>query len=272
MDALQAGDVLLSHGGGTISNVIRLIDGGHYSHASLYDGEEIIEAGPCCVVRTPLETGIQEQEYVDAYRFRSVRGEALSSPGWPADPVIERAHHYLEKRARYANNPLYLLGALIFYKQSFDLFKRSFTRMEKSILQAMLEQVLDLFQRISNGSQVKPVVSCSELVYRSFHEARGRRYSLIWDARDILRTGPRTIEVPRAPVSQDGQALGAEYQHMLERLETLFQRINPSAPLITDSGIAEIAPEIVGPRILERSPSLRLIGRLNIRKSPQWST
>jgi hypothetical protein len=36
--ALQASDVLLSYGDGTISDIIRLIDGGHYSHGAVFDG------------------------------------------------------------------------------------------------------------------------------------------------------------------------------------------------------------------------------------------
>jgi hypothetical protein len=251
--ALQAGDVLLSYGDGTISDIIRLIDGGHYSHGAVFDGTKIVEAGLRGVVPTPLEAEIKEQKYVDAYRFHSDQGDPLGSPGWPADPVTQRAQDYLNQGTTYANNQLYLVGVLI-------LLKRTFTRVEKATLQAVLKEVFDLYKRIHDGGETKSVV-CSELVYRSFYEAKPEhRYALtIRDTFGPLQAGPRPLDFPTPVASRAADyALDAEYQDMLTEFETLARQIHP-APLTANS---VIAAEMVSPHDLERSPNLQLIGRL----------
>ena len=256
--ALQAGDVLLSFGDGTISDVIRLIDGGHYSHGAVFDGVEIVEAGLRGVVKTPLDAEIQEQKYVDVYRFHSDQGDPLASPGWPADPIVKRAHDYLDKGTRYADNQLYLVGVLI-------LLKRTLTRVEKATLQAVLKEVFDLYKRIHDGGETRSVV-CSELVYRSFYEAEPeRRYALtIKDTFGPLQAGSQPLDFPSPVASQDAAyALDAEYQAMLKEFEARFRQVNP-LPLTASS---DIAAEMVSPHDLERSPNLKLIGRLRKKAS-----
>jgi hypothetical protein len=252
--ALRAGDVLLSYGNSRISNIIRLIDGGHYSHGALFDGTDIVEAGLRGVVRTPLETEIQVQAYVDAYRFHSDGGDPLAPPDWPADPIVARAHYYLDKGTPYADNQLYLVGALI-------LLKRPFNRVEKAALQAVLKEVFELYKCIASGGEAKSVV-CSELVYRSFYEALpARKYALtIRGAFAPLQAGPLDFETPLA--SQDAYTLDAEYQDLLDQSEALFHQFNPppSPPPLTAASV--VAPEMVSPHDLERSPNLRRIGRL----------
>jgi hypothetical protein len=251
--ALQAGDVLLSYGDGTISDVIRLIDGGHYSHGALFDGTKIVEAGLRGVVSTPLEAEIREQKYVDAYRFHSDQGVPLASPGWPADPIVNRAHCYLNRGTAYANNQLYLVGVLI-------LLKRSFNRVEKAILQAVLKEVFDLYKRIHEGGETKSVV-CSELVYRSFNEASPEhKYDLtIRGTFGPLQAGPQPLDFP-SPVANQGAdyALDADYQDTLVQLEALSRQVHPVAL----TGTSVIAAEMVSPHDLESSPNLKLIGRL----------
>jgi hypothetical protein len=56
-----------------------------------------------------------------------------------------------------------------------------------------------------------------------------------------------------------GYALDTEYQDMLDQFDALFRQINPMA--LTAS--SAIAAERVSPHDLERSPNLKLIGRLN---------
>jgi hypothetical protein len=43
-DQLQRGDVLLFHGNGWLSSMIRLLDGSEYSYAGIYDGSMVVEA------------------------------------------------------------------------------------------------------------------------------------------------------------------------------------------------------------------------------------
>ena len=96
MSEVKPGDVLLSYGDGWISDVIRLVGGGLYSHAAFFNGELIVEAGLRGVVSTPLEKEVIAQKYVDVYRFKSDTGMDFSFPDWPADPVVQRANYYLE--------------------------------------------------------------------------------------------------------------------------------------------------------------------------------
>lgn len=172
MSEVKAADVLLSYGNGWISWGIRLFDGGDYSHAALFDGNNIVEAGLRGVVMTPLEKEVAAQKYVDVYRFKSDEGSSFSVPDLPVKPVIDRAHHYLQAETKYANNQLYLLGFLL------ALNKFPYDRVKKVALRTCLILALKLYKKIAQGKETKSVV-CSELVYRSFYEAEPRgKYGL----------------------------------------------------------------------------------------------
>lgn len=264
---LKAGDVLLSYGDGFISDAIRLIDGGKYSHAALFDGSKIVEAGLRGVVHTPLEAEIGAQKYVDAYRFQSDAGESLAPPDWPVDPIIQRAHHYLEKGTRYADNQLYLVGVLIVLK------RLTFNRVEKAVMQALLALVFKLFKRIAEGGEVKSVV-CSELVYRSFYEALPeKKYGLT--IRGTFAPLQASADLDFDSLLQNDAlqtyTLDPEYQDLLEQTEILFRQIAPplfvqeNQNLLT-AGSPFVAAEMVSPHDLQRSPNLKLIGRL--RRNP----
>lgn len=267
---LKAGDVLLSYGDGFISDAIRLIDGGKYSHAALFDGSKIVEAGLRGVVHTPLELEIGAQKYVDAYRFQSDTGMPLAPPDWPADPVIQRAHYYLEKGTRYADNQLYLVGVLIVLK------RLTFSRVEKAVMQALLAMVFKLFKRIADGGEVKSVV-CSELVYRSFYEALPeKKYGLtIKGAFAALQASVDSdfdslLQNDSGPALNDAAQpyeLDPEYQDLLEQTENLYRQIEPGlfAPErqdLLEAASPFVAAEMVSPHDLQRSPNLKLIGRL----------
>jgi hypothetical protein len=140
--------------------------------------------------------------------------------------------------------------------------KRSFTRVQKAILQAVLKEVFELFKRIASGHEVKSVV-CSELVYRCFDEASPKRkYALtIRDTFAPLSAEPQlldSLDLETPEVNQTDYTLDAEYQEMFEQTKALFEQFNPQP--ITAASI--VAPEMVSPRDLERSPNLTLIGRL----------
>ncbi|MCP3870535.1 MAG: hypothetical protein GY703_21070, partial [Gammaproteobacteria bacterium] len=145
MTDVKAGDVLLSYGDGWISDIIRVVDGGDYSHAAFFDGQDIVEAGLRGVVITPLEKEVEAQKYVDVYRFKSDTGSTFSLPDWPSEPVVQRAHYYFDKGTEYADNQLYLVGLLIVVR------KLPYGRVEKAVLRAMLAMIFKLFKRILEG-------------------------------------------------------------------------------------------------------------------------
>src|SRR5260370_33801194 len=101
--SLQAGDLLLSLGKGNLSEAIRALDGGRYSHAALWTGRGVIESTLPRVVEHDLAASLSQhpREYVDAYRFRAPFDVA---------EVLRTARSYLERP--YARGDL-LLGALV---------------------------------------------------------------------------------------------------------------------------------------------------------------
>ncbi len=79
-------DVFLYRGRGIVPGLIRLFDGGNYSHSALYDGEQVVEAIAEGVRRRSLQESIGDAEYVDVFRFGK-GGHHLGDAGWPAAPV-----------------------------------------------------------------------------------------------------------------------------------------------------------------------------------------
>ncbi len=261
MSEVKAGDVLLSYGDGWISDAIRLVDGGSYSHGAFFTGESIVEAGLRGVVSTPLEKEVNAQNYVDVYRFISDNQMNFSPPDWPVEPVVQRANYYLEKGTTYADNQLYLVGMLVLIR------KLPHNRIEKAVLRAIIAMVFKLFKRILEGKETKSVV-CSELVYRSFYEAiPEKKYGL-------------TIKGTLAPIAVqldslvENETLEAsppdkELDELLEQAEQMYWKINPElAPSkheihsLLKAGNPLVSAEMVSPHDLELSPNLELIGRI----------
>lgn len=261
MNEVKAGDVLLSYGEGWISDVIRLVDGGLYSHAAFFNGESITEAGLRGVVSTPLENEVMAQKYVDVYRFKSDNDMNFSSPDWPVEPVIDRAKYYLEKGTKYADNQLYLVGVLIVIR------KLPHNRVEKAVLRAVIDMVFKLFKRILEGKETKSVV-CSELVYRSFYEAiPEKKYGLTIKgtlAPLSVRLGSLVENESLEPYPVD-----EELNEMLEKAEQMYWKINPGLEAskneinyLLKAGNPLVSAEMVSPHDLQISPNLELIGRI----------
>lgn len=261
MNEVKAGDVLLSYGDGWISDVIRLVDGGRYSHAAFFNGKTIVEAGARGVVETPLEREVGAQKYVDVYRFKSDSGMDFSSQGWPVDPVAQRANYYFEKGTKYADNQLYLVGVLILAR------KLPRDRVDKAVLRAMIAMVFKLFKRIFEGKETKSVV-CSELVYRSFYEAiPEKKYGLT-----IKGTlAPLNTRLDSLVENEPGAAPAndTELDEMIEQAEQMYWEINPELASskneihsLLNAGNPLVAAEMVSPHDLEISPNLDLIGRI----------
>jgi len=261
MDEVAAGDVLLSYGDGWISDVIRLVDGGSYSHAAFFNGKTIVEAGLRGVVETPLGTEVGAQKYVDVYRFKSDSGMDFSSQGWPVEPVVQRANYYFEKGTKYADNQLYLVGVLIIVR------KLPHDRVDRAVLRAIIAMVFKLFKRIFEGKETKSVV-CSELVYRSFYEAiPEKKYGLT-----IKGTlAPLKAGLDSLVENESGGVLSGdtELHEMLEQAEQMYWKMNPQLASskheinsMLKSGNPLVAAEMVSPHDLETSPNLELIGRI----------
>ncbi|WP_197076350.1 hypothetical protein [Photobacterium iliopiscarium] len=214
----------------------------------MFDGNVIVEAGLTGVVETPLEIELEAQKYIDVYRFKSDDGNHFSIPDWPVSPVIDKVHNYLDKGTKYANNQLYLVGALIILR------KLPHNHIEKVVLRNVLDQVFKLLKRIIKGNEVKAVV-CSELVYRSFYEATNdRKYGLT--IKDALLNVTTNIE---SHIDEDIVTRMNEIEKMY--LEVNSMDINLDMNLY-GKGNPLVAAEMVSPNDLSLSPNLEMIGRL----------
>ncbi len=256
---VQPGDVLLSYGSGVLSDLIRVIDGGDYSHASYWDGGRIVEAALKGVSVRSLEDLVELQNYVDVWRFHSDQGDVMGSVDWPPEPVSERAEWYLEKPTSYANNQLYLVGVLTLYR---NINPKNF---DDEILRTVLDNVYRLFKRIVAGDETKSVV-CSEFVYRCFYESTDdHRYGLsitgVLSPEDIKQAAAPALakHIDDSEMGQRLQAIG-ELFHEINQDMTLY----PSRPGSMYRGPNPlVAAETVSPHDLQKSPNLVHMGRLS---------
>src|SRR5262245_10942981 len=111
-EELQLGDVLLYRKTGLISRLICLFDGSEYSHASVYDGKQVVEAVSHGVMGNTPADSAAHAEFVDVYRFISDDLKPLGSAKYPAEPVAERIQYYLDEGDRYGYEQLLLLALL----------------------------------------------------------------------------------------------------------------------------------------------------------------
>ncbi len=66
---LRTGDVLLYHFEDPVHQLILLFQGGEYNYASIYDGQQVLEATGQGIVRNPIEISVAKAKYVDIFRL-----------------------------------------------------------------------------------------------------------------------------------------------------------------------------------------------------------
>jgi hypothetical protein len=179
---LKKGDVLLCKGDGLLSDLIELFDEGTYSHAAIFDGEQVVQATLHGVVRESIDS-LKDEVFVDVYRFKK-DNHFLGDKNWPALPVIKEADKIGEEGLKYATDHLILLGILVLTRD-IDLPK-----IEKKILRVILDHATELLFKIMDDGKT-PMV-CSEVVYRSFSQAVPEgKYTL--EIEGVLFTSLKTI-------------------------------------------------------------------------------
>lgn len=223
---LRAGDVIMSLGDDFDSWLIRLIDGGQYSHASLFDGKELVEAVSDGVKTDSVASLLEDQKLVDVYRFYSDDGEELGSADWPPGPLVTRSHEYLGQRFAY-----YQLGLLFLLVPirmvMLPLFLEKFLRTK-------LEQAVDLLNDLADAD--RKLMVCSELVYRCFYEADPpKKYGLTIPG--VLQArGRRSLAAP-VPRSLAGSA---EEALILKELESML----PAAEIAELQSVDKDDPDV----------------------------
>ena len=187
---LQPGDVLLYHGRGFISDMIRLFDGSEYSHAAFFNGQKVVEAIGSGIAARELAQSVGEAKYVDVYRFVSSDGKHLGDSGYAAQPILDTAGRYVAAADRYAYEQIVLLAVLASTRRIPVVSDIPFLRW---MLRNVLDNAADVLSRIVAAGK-EPMI-CSELVYRCYTES-GPQYDLIIRGADTLAM--RTLALPTA--------------------------------------------------------------------------
>ncbi|HEY4953707.1 MAG TPA: hypothetical protein VII02_02360, partial [Gemmatimonadaceae bacterium] len=182
---LRTGDVLLSCGCEALSQLIRRLDGGDYSHAAVWDGKCAVDATENGVVRNNLSDDIKEQWYIDAYRWHSPTPGStdLGDATYPWDPVIARSNRIVDARTKFAYDEL-LMGALVIAlsKEPTDKWLRWSVRL-------LLSRVEEWVHEQISARRGTTAMTCSETVAVSFDEAEPPKYTIevkVDPARDYL--------------------------------------------------------------------------------------
>ena len=235
-------DVLLYHGGSTVSQLIQWFDGSEYSHSSIFDGKMVVDAIPEGVRRRTLKTTMKDTLYADVWRFRK-DGVLIGTPELPAEPVLEMIKRYVDEGDRFACEEVVLLAVLCTTR-----------RLPLPFLRWALDRGADLLVRMVDGGK-EPMAS-SELVYRCFDDA-GQEYQPRIRGVDIRAK----IEIQHPPAQpdeaiKDADRLVAEFfdlyasaKHMETRDDLLLRAM-------------EADPNFVTPKDLKKSSDFEKIGRL----------
>lgn len=259
---LRSGDILLSLGGSSVSDVIHGLDGGWYSHAALWSGVDVIEATDPNVQRNTLENSIATgRRYLDVYRHR--RATATQ-----CEQVVENALHYIGRT--YAWGDL-LLGGVIVSSGSFlfrgrELEQRAWLRTMQALNRFLLLDV----------ERAGELVTCVELVCRSYLAAG---LSLAIDLQGLRCHTGVNVTAALAELAKHhiiGTSKGEEHEVLMAVAtfqEELFKLTGaPPRVLLPNPGSTGRGAEagavvggdwganLVTPRDLMQSPDLDLIG------------
>jgi hypothetical protein len=103
---LEPGDVLLSLGISETSNIIKMMDGGEYSHAAIWSGQTVIESTTPKVIERSLNESLKHHPrvHVRAFRHKYASKEKRQV-------VVSVARNYVDRP--YPRGDLVLCGALM---------------------------------------------------------------------------------------------------------------------------------------------------------------
>ena len=265
---LLPGDVLLYHGSGFISEMIRLFDGSQYSHAAFFNGQKVVEAIGSGITERNLPVSVAEAKYVDVYRFVSQDGHKLGYAGYATQPVLDTSAKFVAEADRYAYEQILLLAALAGSRRIPVVSDIPFLRW---ILRNILDNAADILAKIVAGGK-EPMI-CSELVYRCYTES-GPQYDLMIRGADTLAA--RAKALPAFGDPQEAQAIQAE----LDAFMAKYQRAKIQGRMAANAkagnakgrrkasataavgGAALAVADFVTPRDLRDSPDLTLVGTL----------
>ncbi len=285
----------------SLADVICGLDGGAYSHASMWTERGTAEVGNAEATRAgiklnPLSIDVNEQVYIDIFRFRS--GEhRLGDDDWPAQPIVGRAYFYTDddNAYQYAYDKLVLMALLLVAGK---VPKRPIVKLLVNTLGPLMVKWID--ENITGKD--KRAMICTELVCRCYWEGDGdptRKYGIEIDIDGTRSVSPMAntllADLPQPDDELHDPDLAAEYEALTQACaQGLFGNqpdvMQPLAALHHEhlaaakptgggvqplgaarrsakAGGALLPAQAVTPRDMQQSPSLTLIGRLDARPS-----
>lgn len=260
--SLKPGDVLLYQGTGVISELIRLFDGGSYSHASVYDGANMLEALADGTVTDSVDQSVKTARFVDVYRFVSADGTHFGQPGCDSKPVLDRIKFYEQNPERYAYEQILLLALLCSTRHPKP---GTISPALAMILRKILDSAADVIARMIHAGK-EPMI-CSELVYRCYTEA-GEQYQILIRGTDIpLLASFVPMTAADAPPTSVDVAFQQEAAAFLSNYSVAKRHKpggSPIAVAMAAGGVAKAAAvaDFVTPHDLENSPDLQKFGTL----------
>ncbi len=254
---LKKGDVLLKRTEAWESYLIMALDQGGYSHAALFDGEGVTDAGTQGVTRRAMF------DDCDVYRFNGKVN--------PSDPVIDVAMDYVRQKLPYDYTALYLVGLLMVVRLITIPSLRIAVEFFGAILLAQIRKALEKMRR-----EGKQAFTCSEFVATCYWDAsddRGvpfglpikltNRHTPLWLPRD-LASGHRESKAERLrrDVMLELSRVRPNLSEEQRRVQDAVRSMN-SNPLNKDpiAGSPLMPAAFVSPGDLQHSPSLIFVGR-----------
>ena len=260
-DQLQDGDVLLYQGNGFLSGLIRLFDGGDYSHASIYHGDHVMEALGEGIVDNSVADSYDGANFVDVYRFIK-NGRNLGGTEYPLSPLDQSIDVFENNKSRYAYEQILLLAMLCSTRKLTAVAQMPGLAM---IVRNILDEAADVLARLMTGPDKKEPVICSELVYRCYQNAGGNlAYELAIVGADVPAPAAAEFRASIAALSpaEAADALDIQNRASAFLLNYYQAKQHPEPPAAAPQALAvpvrpEAVADFVTPRDLASSPNLQ---------------
>lgn len=250
---VREGDVLLMMYDEFSAKLIALLDNGIYSHSAYYTGSEVVGVIRKGLVHQALPGFMEDDklEYLDVYRFFGEKDDPateMGSPGWPAAPVTKVCADYIKTGVSYAVDELYFFWILIVIH---DAPK---TEEGRKLIWFVINALTFLLDRLD--PQLHKGMICSEFVTRLFMEnADFPKYTLKF---------VDTFTVSGPPGKEFEEAMAA----VMEALKKLDPELEKKVEEARRAGVSGLTPELVTPNNLRHSPSLKFMGRIKGKGTP----
>lgn len=255
---LRHGDVLLFHGNGFLSRFIRFFDGSEYSHAAIFDGENVVEAEPeqgDAIRIVPPAIAGASAAYTHVYRFTSDDRQQIDHD-LPYEPIAQQIAYFKQTPEAYAYSQILLLGLLL-------ATRHLPIPSAAPLLRHFLDEAAAQLNTLINAG--RKIIICSELVYKCFADTGLPLYQI--DIAGVDSTAvPRglesratlmpstTAETDAAHLRKDAAAFLSSYCIAKPGLPQAIAGTPPDEPIAV--------AEFVTPRDLATSPNLAFVGQL----------